>query len=91
MTGTTAATARDGLLPQGPAQDAVLSAVGQEMQDKGFVVANGTKFYLDGSPYWCAGTNTYYAGLKWIMSNEEVPVLMQASPPPPPMSCNSLS
>ncbi|KAG7672584.1 hypothetical protein KSW81_001546 [Nannochloris sp. 'desiccata'] len=50
---------------------------GVSAQNIGFVKASGTQFVLDGKPYWCAGTNAYYAGLKWIMSDGEVAVMMK--------------
>lgn len=52
---------------------------GVSAQNIGFVKASGTQFVLDGKPYWCAGTNAYYAGLKWIMSDGEVAVMMKVS------------
>jgi len=50
---------------------------GVSAQNFGFVKASGTQFVLDGKPYYCAGTNAYYAGLKYIMSDREVAVMMK--------------
>jgi hypothetical protein len=52
---------------------------GVSAQNIGFVKASGTQFVLDGKPYFCAGTNAYYAGLKYIMSDGEVAVMMKVS------------
>jgi hypothetical protein len=52
---------------------------GVSAKNVGFVTASGTQFYLNGKPYFCAGTNAYYAGLKWIMSDNEVSVMMKVS------------
>ncbi len=54
-------------------------APGVSAKNVGFVTASGTQFYLNGKPYFCAGTNAYYAGLKWIMSDNEVSVMMKVS------------
>jgi hypothetical protein len=45
---------------------------GVSFQNKGFVKTSGTRFTLNGKPYYCVGTNAFYAGLKWIMSDSEV-------------------
>lgn len=52
---------------------------GVSAQNIGFVKARGRQFVLDGKPYYCAGTNAYYAGLKYIMSDSEVAVMMKVS------------
>jgi hypothetical protein len=52
---------------------------GVSAKNVGFVKASGTQFYVDGKPYFCAGTNAYYAGLQWIMSDGEVAVMMKVS------------
>lgn len=43
----------------------------------GFVKPNGTRLAIDGKPFYCAGTNAYYAALKWLMSDNEVGVMMR--------------
>lgn len=50
---------------------------GVSFENKGFVKASGTQFELNGQPYYCAGTNAFYAALKWIMSDSEVSVMMK--------------
>ena len=45
--------------------------------NQGFVKPSGTKFVVNGQPYYCSGTNAYYAALKWIMSDNEVAVMMK--------------
>jgi hypothetical protein len=50
---------------------------GVSAKNVGFVKASGTQFVVDGKQYYCAGTNAYYAGLKWIMSDAEVAVMMK--------------
>ena len=54
---------------------------GESALNKGFVTANGTQFYLNGAPYYCAGTNAYYAALKYIMSDSEVAYMMNVRQP----------
>ena len=51
-----------------------ISAVNQ-----GFVDTQGSQFILNGQPWYCGGTNAYYAGLKYIMSDNEVAVMMKVS------------
>lgn len=51
--------------------------VGVSGLNSGFVKAQGTKFVVNGQPYYCGGTNAFYAGLKWIMSDNEVAVMMK--------------
>lgn len=51
--------------------------VGVSGLNRGFVEAYGTSFTVNGKPYFCGGTNAYYAGLKWIMSDNEVAVMMK--------------
>ncbi len=43
----------------------------------GFLKASGTQFVVNGKPFYCAGTNAYYAALKNIMSDNEVAVMMK--------------
>lgn len=50
---------------------------GVSFQNEGFVKASGTQFELNGKPYYCAGTNAFYAALKWIMSDSEVNVMFK--------------
>lgn len=50
---------------------------GQSAKNKGYVKAQGTQFSLNGQPWYCAGTNAYYAALKYIMSDNEVAVMMR--------------
>jgi mannan endo-1,4-beta-mannosidase len=50
---------------------------GESFQNKGFVYAQGNQFFLNGQPFFCSGTNAFYAGLKWIMSDNEVAVMMK--------------
>jgi hypothetical protein len=52
---------------------------GISAENKGFVQTKGSQFTLNGEPWYCAGTNAYYAGLKWIMSDNEVSVMMKVS------------
>ena len=47
-------------------------------QNEGFVTAKNTTFYLHDQPWFCVGTNAYYGALKYIMSDKEVPVMMQS-------------
>lgn len=47
--------------------------------NQGFVDTQGSQFILNGNPWYCAGTNAYYAGLKYIMSDNEVSVMMKVS------------
>jgi len=54
-------------------------APGISMANEGFVEARGSQFILNGNPWYCAGTNAYYAGLKYIMSDNEVSVMMEVS------------
>jgi len=41
------------------------------------VQADGIHFSLNGERYLCSGTNAYYAGLKYIMSDSEVAYMME--------------
>ena len=50
---------------------------GESALNTGFVTAKGTQFYLNGAPFYCAGTNAYYAALKYIMADSEVAYMMQ--------------
>jgi hypothetical protein len=50
---------------------------GESALNTGFVEARGTQFYLNGAPFYCAGTNAYYAALKYIMADSEVAYMMQ--------------
>lgn len=43
----------------------------------GFVGTKGIRFTLNGTPWYCSGTNAYYAGLKYIMSDSDVDVMMK--------------
>lgn len=52
---------------------------GISAENKGFVQTRGSQFVLNGNPWYCAGTNAYYAGLKYIMSDNEVSVMMKVS------------
>lgn len=64
---------------------------GKSAKNVGFVRPSGTHFELNGSPWYCAGTNAYYAALKWIMSDGEVAAMMKvrraASKDPSFLSC----
>jgi mannan endo-1,4-beta-mannosidase len=44
----------------------------------GFVRTNNKAFTLDGLPWYCSGTNAYYAALKYIMPESELDVMMRA-------------
>jgi hypothetical protein len=50
---------------------------GISAENKGFVQTRGSQFVTNGNPWYCAGTNAYYAGLKYIMSDNEVSVMMR--------------
>jgi hypothetical protein len=54
-------------------------APGISATNEGFVQARGSQFFLNENPWHCAGTNAYYAGLKYIMSDNEVSVMMRVS------------
>jgi hypothetical protein len=47
--------------------------------NEGFVQTRGSQFVINGNPWYCAGTNAYYAALKYIMSDNEVSVMMRVS------------
>ena len=59
--------------------DASQFSAGISGQNNGFIKASGTQFYLSGAPWFCAGSNAYYAALKYIMSDAEVKVMMKVS------------
>jgi hypothetical protein len=46
-------------------------------RNAGFVSTSGPNFILGGNPWYCAGTSAYYAALEWIMSENEVEVMMR--------------
>ena len=50
---------------------------GVSAKNKGYIKAQSTQFVLNGQPWYCAGTNAYYAALKYIMSDNEVAVMMK--------------
>ena len=52
-------------------------APGSVYNNIGFVKASGTRFTVNGQPYYCSGTNAFYAGLEYIMSEDEVVVMMR--------------
>lgn len=45
---------------------------GAVYENIGFVRGDGIKFSVNGKPYYCSGTNAFYAGLEYIMSETEV-------------------
>lgn len=49
---------------------------GAVYQNIGFVKPDGNRFSVNGKPFSCAGTNAFYAGLEYIMSQEEVVNMM---------------
>jgi hypothetical protein len=50
----------------------VQAVVGVSFQNVGFVKRNGTQLSINGKRFFGAGTNAFYAGFKWIMSENEV-------------------
>lgn len=50
---------------------------GSIYQNKGFVKASGTRFTVNDEPFYCSGTNAFYAGLEYIMSEDEVTHMMK--------------
>ena len=57
----------DTYMPPGP---------GNVYKNTGFVTANGTSLTLNGKPWQFSGTNAFYAGLEYIMSEDEVRHMM---------------
>jgi hypothetical protein len=51
--------------------------VGNIYQNKGFVKASGTRFTVNDEPFYCSGTNAFYAALEYIMSEDEVTHMMK--------------
>lgn len=56
--------------------DQVTAASGR---NEGFVTVNGKYFYLNGSPWHCAGTNAYYAAITDRLSAADVDSLFRVS------------
>lgn len=50
---------------------------GAVYENVGFVKGDGNKFTVNGRPYHCSGTNAFYAGLEYIMSENEVVAMMK--------------
>jgi hypothetical protein len=50
-------------------------ATGSIRANVGFVRTSGTRFVLGGRPWYFAGTNAYYAGNAWIMTENEVRIM----------------
>jgi hypothetical protein len=67
----------EGATAQALAIDRSQFSPGKSAKNVGYVQPSGTRFQLNGSPWYCAGTNAYYAALKWIMSDAEVAALMK--------------
>jgi len=49
---------------------------GNVYKNTGYVTADGTSLVLNGKPWRFAGTNAFYAGLEYIMSEDEVRHMM---------------
>lgn len=43
----------------------------------GFVIANGTDFYVDGKPLYFAGTNAYYLAARNLATDDDVQTFFQ--------------
>ena len=50
---------------------------GNIYKNTGFVTAEGTSLVLNGKPWQFSGTNAFYAGLEYIMSEDELRHMMQ--------------
>lgn len=50
---------------------------GAVYENIGFVKGDGNQFSVNGKPYYCSGTNAFYAGLEYIMSSNEVVAMMR--------------
>ena len=50
---------------------------GAVYENVGFVKRDGVAFIVNGRPYHCSGTNAFYAGLEYIMNQNEVVAMMK--------------
>lgn len=50
---------------------------GAVYENVGFVKGDGDVFVVNGRPYHCSGTNAFYAGLEYIMNEDEVVSMMK--------------